>query len=103
MNKEEFRDAIRLRYNMNLDNLPTYCPCGQRFNVSHALDCKKGGFIHERHDNIKDTLTKLLSRVCHDVESEPHLISVTNERFQLKSANISDDARLDIKAKSFWT
>ena len=103
LNKEEFRDAIRLRYNMNLDNLPTYCPCGHRFNVSHALECKKGGFIHERHDNIKDTLTKLLSRVCHDVESEPHLIPVTNERFQLKSANATDDARLDIKAKSFWT
>ena len=103
LNKEEFRDALRLRYNMKLDNLPTYCPFGNRFNASHALDCKKGGFIHERHDNIKDTLTKLLSRVCHDVESEPHLIPVTNERFQLKSANITDDARLDIKAKSFWT
>ena len=103
LNKEEFRDALRLRYNMKLDNLPTYCPCDKRFSVSHALDCKKGGFIHERHDNIKDTLTKLLSRVCLDVESEPHLIPVTNERFRLRSANIRDDARLDIKARSFWT
>ena len=28
LNKEEFRDALRLRSNMKLDNLPTYCPCG---------------------------------------------------------------------------
>ena len=41
LNKEEFRDALRLRYNMKLDNLPTYCPCDNRFSVSHALDCKK--------------------------------------------------------------
>ena len=77
LNKEEFRDALRLRYNMKLDNLPTYCPCDKRFSVSHALDCKKGGFIHERHDNIKDTLTKLLFRVCLDVESEPHKMNAS--------------------------
>ena len=102
LNKEEFRDALRLRYNLNLENLPTRCPCGQPFNVTHALSCKKGGFVNERHDNVKNILTGLLSRVCRDVESEPHLMSLTNEQFSKRSANLSDEARLDIKAKSFW-
>ena len=102
LNKEEFRDALRLRYNLNLENLPTRCPCGKLFNVTHALSCKKGGFVNERHDNVKNILTGLLSRVCRDVESEPHLMSLTNEQFSKRSANLSDEARLDIKAKSFW-
>jgi len=56
LNKEEFRDALRLRYNLKLENLPSMCPCGSSFTVSHALSCKKGGYIHERHDSVKDTL-----------------------------------------------
>ena len=102
LNKEQFRDALRLRYNLSLDNLPSTCPCGQRFDVRHALTCKKGGFIHERHDNIKNTLTVLMSKVCNDVEEEPHLIPVTNEVMYNRTANTQNDARLDIKANSFW-
>ena len=102
LNKEEFRDALRLRYNIQLDNMPSTCACGQKFDVNHALTCKKGGFITERHDNIKNLFTGLLSRVCKDVESEPHLIPITQESFPLKTTNTADDARLDIKAKSFW-
>ena len=64
LNKEQFWDAIRLRYNLKLDNLPTQCPCGQAFNVAHALNCKKGGFVSQRHENIKNLLVSLLSKVC---------------------------------------
>jgi len=102
LNKGEFKDALRLRYNIELENLPATCPCGERFDVTHALTCGKGGFVIERHDNVKNTLTSLLNKVCVDVESEPHLIPVTNETLVYKTANTKDDARLDIKAKSFW-
>ena len=44
----------------------------------------------------------MLNKVCVDVQAEPHLIPVTNEQFRLRSANTSDEARLDIKAKGFW-
>ena len=47
-------------------------------------------------------LTSLLSTVCKDVAAEPHLITLTNEVFQKKTANKSEGARLDIKAKHFW-
>ena len=102
LNKEQFTDAVKLRYNEPLQNLPSHCPCGERFNATHAMSCKKGGFVASRHDNIRDFLTVCLDRVCSDVEAEPHLLPITNEKFELKSANISDDARLDVKARGFW-
>ena len=102
LNKEEFKDALRLRYNLPLQNLPSTCTCGERFNVIHALSCKKGGFVSKRHDNIKDFLTILLNKVCVDVQSEPQLIPVTKEHMKLKTANTNDESRLDIKARGFW-
>ena len=103
LNKEEFRDAVRLRYDMPLKGLPSHCVCGERFSVSHAQSCKKGGFIVRRHDGIRDLLTTLVGKVCKNVQSEPHLIPVENEVFELRSANTSSEARLDLKAGSFWS
>ena len=64
--------------------------------------CKTGGFIHARHDNVKNLEASLLSRVCKDVAIESSLIPVTGEEFVLRSANIEDDSRLDVKAKGFY-
>jgi len=102
LNKEEFQDALRLRYNVKLENLPAKCFCGDAFNINHALTCKKGGFISERHDNIKNILTKLLCKVGKGMESEPHLLGLTGETFDLRTANTANEARLDIKAPGFW-
>ena len=33
----------------------------------------KGGFVHRRHDDVRDLFATLLKDVCHDVEVEPHL------------------------------
>ena len=38
LNKGEFRDALSLRYNNKPKNLPAKCPCGETFDVTHALD-----------------------------------------------------------------
>ena len=77
--------------------------CGHPFSVDHSLVCKKRGFISQRHDNIKNILTSALSKICKNVESEPGLIPLDNEIFALRSANTSDEARLDIKAGGFWS
>ena len=63
---------------------------------------KKDGFVVQRHDCIRDLLTTLLAKVCKNVESEPHLLPLDNEQLDLRSANSSPEARLDIKAGSFW-
>ena len=102
LNKEQFTDALKLRYNQRLRNLPTHCPCGEVFNVEHALNCKKGGFIAQRHDNLRDLFTCLLSKVCKNVMVEPHLLPLTGETLKNRSGNTSAEARLDVKAGGFW-
>ena len=46
LNKSEFRDALSLRYNRDIKDLPSTCPCGATFNVTHALNCKKRRFYN---------------------------------------------------------
>ena len=55
LNKGEFRDALRLRYNKQLKGLTSKCPCGSKFDVCHALSCGRGGFLIMRHDEIRDS------------------------------------------------
>ena len=103
LNKQEFRDSLRIRYNLPLSDLPSHCTCGAIFTINHALSCKKGGFIAQRHDGIRNLLTGLLNKVCKNVEAEPHLLPLDGETFDLKSTTTNPEARLDIKAGSFWS
>ena len=43
-----FRDPLSLRYGRPLKDLPAMCPCGEKYNVTNALNCKKGGFMTMR-------------------------------------------------------
>ncbi|XP_028419169.1 uncharacterized protein LOC114544875 [Dendronephthya gigantea] len=73
LNQQEFRDSLQMRYNLTLNDLPSHCACGDRFNINHALSCKKGGFVAQRHNGIRNFLTAQLDKVCKNVEIEPHL------------------------------
>ena len=42
------------RYGKELKSLPATCPCGQKHDTTHALNCKTGGFFAIRHSNIRD-------------------------------------------------
>ena len=103
LNKQGFGDSLCLRYNLPLPNLPSYYACGEMFTVNHALSCKKGGFVAQRHDTIRDLVTSHISKVCRNVETEPLLRLVDNEVFNLESTVTSREARLDMKAGGFWT
>ena len=67
LNKQCFRDLIRIRYGWNLQRLPSSCECGTLFFIEHALSCKKGGFVSMRHNQIHNFTSKALREVCHDV------------------------------------
>ena len=101
LNKCEFQDALCLRYDKPLKNIPSKCACGADFNITHAMNCHRGGFVNARHDNIRNFEYKLLENVCNDVEIEPQLHKVVAGNYH-KSANLRDDARLDIRARGFW-
>ena len=45
LNKQEFRDALCLRYGWQLSNVPDHCVCGSSFNVDHAMICRHGGLL----------------------------------------------------------
>ena len=99
LNKGEFRDALAIRYNSSLRSLPTKCPCGQRFDLDHALNCKRGGFVIMRHNNVRDFESNLLTQVCTDVQLEPPLQPLEGENIR----GLADDgARPDIRARGFW-
>ena len=104
LNKQEFRDSLRLRYVLPLVDLPSHCICGDKFTVGHALSCKKKGvgFVVQRHDGVRNLLTTFIDKICNNVEIEARLHPPDNERFHLRSAVTSSEARLDIKTGGFW-
>ena len=45
LNKRKFKDAIHLRYDWDMNDIPSVCVCGDVFNIDHAMICRRGGFI----------------------------------------------------------
>ena len=79
LNKREFRDVIKLRYGLEFNDIPTVCICGDLFDADHAMICMRGGYIRQRHNEIRDLEAEILQVVCTDVEMEPVLQEVTGE------------------------
>ena len=60
---QEWRDALFLRYRLELPDLPSHCDgCDTKFSISHALDCKKGGLVTARHNEIRDGVADLAGK-----------------------------------------
>ena len=77
LNKKEFRDAIKLRYDWEITDTPMLCACGVQFSVDHAMVFQRGGFIIQRHNELRDLEAEMLRMVCNDVEVKPVLLEVT--------------------------
>ena len=95
LNKREFRDAIKLRYEREITDTPMLSAC-----VDHAMVCQRGGFIIQRHNGLRDLEAEMLGMVCNDVEVELVLEEVTGETLN-HGANKAPDARLDIPGRGF--
>ena len=97
LNKGQFRDALALK------GLPAVCPwCGlaaKTYNVTHALNCKKGGFVTMWHNNFRDFEAEIFSKIVNDVEAEPQLQLVAGEIIEGLSRNTS---RSGIRARGVW-
>ena len=98
MNKQEFRDALCLRYGWQLSNVPDHCVCGSSFSVNHAMICRHGGLTFIRHNELRDLTASWLQDVCHDVAVEPPLQPLHGESLTPNSAVLGDDAMADIHA-----
>eukprot|EP00117_Sycon_ciliatum_P037591 scpid15790/ scgid28089/ len=103
LNASDFRDALALRYGLQLPGLPSTCVCGDASTMDHLLTCPAGGYPSARHDNVRDILAETLSEAVRDVETEPRLRPLSGEDLPYATANRTDEARLDIRARGFWT
>ena len=101
LNKQQFEDALCLRYNLPLKDVPRRCACGADYSIDHCLSCKNGGYVSIRHNAVRDTTSEILKEVCKDVRVEPALLPVTGEDLPAGS-NVSDGARADVSALGFW-
>ena len=101
LNKREFFDDVAIRYRWNLKRLPVNYPWGKKLSLDHAVSCITGGFIHRRHDNLRDTFACLLELISTEVSTEPILQPLTGEKLP-SGSNVSEEARLDIKTRGFW-
>ena len=81
LSKNDFRDALCLRYSRPVTDMTLRCECGLDSTIDHAMICKKGGFPILRHNEIRNITTDLLKEVCHDVSVEPLLRPLDGEHF----------------------
>ena len=54
--KLDFRDSVHLRYGWDIPNTPRFCDCGAKNDHNHILNCKRGGYVNFRHNNVRDTV-----------------------------------------------
>ena len=101
LNKREFKDAVHLRYDWQISDLPNVYVFGEPFNVDHAMICRQGGFTIRRHNELRNLEAQMLNLVCHDAEIEP-VLQITGASLA-RGANTAPDARLDIHARSVWS
>ena len=41
LNKSEFQDSVKLRYDWEVPDIPSVCFCGNHFYEDHAMICKR--------------------------------------------------------------
>ena len=93
---------MAIRYNLPIRNLPINCVCGTAYSVDHAMSCKRGGYVSQRHDGIRNLFAEKLQNVCHDLCIEPPLQPLNGESLAYLTANNSDAARPEIQGTNFW-
>ena len=67
------------------------------------MGCPCGGYPTARHNEVRDLLAAVVGEVFPNVEVEPQLLPLEGECLVGRTVNRAPDARLDIRARGFWT
>eukprot|EP01068_Selenidium_serpulae_P017164 Selendium_serpulae@DN6356_c0_g1_i4.p1 len=84
LSSAEFRDGLAVRYRLPLANSPLECDglnCkGESFDPDHGLNCKGGGLVNRRHNNIREMLGSISAAAFgNQVTREPVLVEPNAE------------------------
>ena len=72
-------------------------------SIDHAFTCPCGGYTIARHNELRDILADAIAEVVKDVDTEPMLLPYEGENLPGRSAIRAQEARLDIRARGFWS
>ena len=77
-------------------DLPSKCVgCGASLTLQHALDCKVGGLVIQRHNEIRDCIEDIAAQVWTQVVREP---IVREAETQVGDSGL----RLDLGIRGVW-
>ena len=80
----------------DLTDLPSKCDgCGASLTLQHALDCKVGGLVIQRHNEIRDCIGDIAAQVWTQVVREP---IVREAETQVGDSGL----RLDLGVRGVW-
>ena len=72
LSAQEFRDSLALRYRKPLQSIPSTCDgCSAAMDLSHALSCRRGGLVTQRHNEVRDAFGDLAALAWSQVIKEP--------------------------------
>ena len=104
---------MNLRYGKDLKVIPSKCPCGQFFNMTHALNCKTGGFITIRHNIVRDFEAQLHMKSAVNgltgVNAKPGVCvrgfwwEGQNAFFDVKTTNTNSESQSHLKSEKIFT
>lgn len=104
-----FRDSLRLRYGLQPTNLPLWCDgCTKhRFDVDHAMSCKKGGMVFLRHNEVAAEFGQMCVKATTlgSVSYEPVIKSsrdFPNADGTARTGPVPNMNRGDIAVRGFW-
>jgi hypothetical protein len=117
LSAQEFRDSLHLRYARSPADLQEHCDgCSSKFTVRHAFECKNGGLIIGRHDEIRDELHYLATLAFKPsmVRDKPKIntsspVEGAKEQTEGEDKNVrinfqknNNDDRGDVLIRGFW-
>ena len=93
-------------------DLPKHCDgCGARFSIDHALQCKKGGLVIGRHEEVKVEVADLASGAFRpsQVRDEPMIQNVGAQPASEEATEAEPVSRLrrnqdrgDVMIRGLW-
>jgi len=101
LNKQEFTDALCMRYGWKVKGMPTHYACSEANSVDHSLICKMGSYTSMRHNSVTESQAQIVKEVCRDVQIRTTLLPITKNDYERK-INTADNAKLDISARGLW-